>query len=59
MVFNLGMGGYGYGGVGDVSLGFYGGYFVYMRGLFFRAIENDIVNVSNCVFIVGIYYFFC
>jgi hypothetical protein len=59
MVSNLGMGGHGYGGAGDASSGFHGGHFVHMRGLPFRATENDIANVSNCAFIVGIYYFFC
>lgn len=53
MVYNLGpMGGHGYGGAGDASSGFHGGHFVHMRGLPFRATENDIANVSNCGFIV-------
>lgn len=43
----LGMGGHGYGGAGDASSGFHGGHFVHMRGLPFRATENDIANVSN------------
>lgn len=46
MVYNLGMGGHGYGGAGDASSGFHGGHFVHMRGLPFRATENDIANVS-------------
>jgi hypothetical protein len=41
------MGGHGYGGAGDASSGFHGGHFVHMRGLPFRATENDIANVSN------------
>lgn len=45
--FFLGMGGHGYGGAGDASSGFHGGHFVHMRGLPFRATENDIANVSN------------
>lgn len=46
--FNFsGMGGHGYGGAGDASSGFHGGHFVHMRGLPFRATENDIANVSN------------
>lgn len=44
---SLGMGGHGYGGAGDASSGFHGGHFVHMRGLPFRATENDIANVSN------------
>lgn len=40
------MGGHGYGGAGDASSGFHGGHFVHMRGLPFRATENDIANVS-------------
>nr|XP_021528501.1 heterogeneous nuclear ribonucleoprotein H3 [Aotus nancymaae] len=40
-----GMGGHGYGGAGDASSGFHGGHFVHMRGLPFRATENDIANV--------------
>ena len=40
----LGMGGHGYGGAGDASSGFHGGHFVHMRGLPFRATENDIAN---------------
>lgn len=32
------------GGAGDASLGFHGGHFVHMRGLPFRATENDIAN---------------
>lgn len=47
MVYNLGMGGHGYGGAGDASSGFHGGHFVHMRGLPFRATENDIANVSG------------
>lgn len=43
------MGGHGYGGAGDASSGFHGGHFVHMRGLPFRATENDIANVSNFV----------
>ncbi|XP_025251731.1 heterogeneous nuclear ribonucleoprotein H3 isoform X4 [Theropithecus gelada] len=39
-----GMGGHGYGGAGDASSGFHGGHFVHMRGLPFRATENDIAN---------------
>ncbi|XP_003223731.3 heterogeneous nuclear ribonucleoprotein H3 isoform X2 [Anolis carolinensis] len=39
-----GMGGHGYGGAGDASSGFQGGHFVHMRGLPFRATENDIAN---------------
>ncbi|XP_074088500.1 heterogeneous nuclear ribonucleoprotein H3 isoform X3 [Macrotis lagotis] len=38
------MGGHGYGGAGDASSGFHGGHFVHMRGLPFRATENDIAN---------------
>lgn len=41
------MGGHGYGGAGDASSGFHGGHFVHMRGLPFRATENDIANVSD------------
>lgn len=41
------MGGHGYGGGGDAGSGFHGGgHFVHMRGLPFRATENDIANVS-------------
>lgn len=54
MVYNLGMGGHGYGGAGDASSGFHGGHFVHMRGLPFRATENDIANVSKW-YIVGIF----
>ena len=43
------MGGHGYGGAGDASSGFHGGHFVHMRGLPFRATENDIANVSNFI----------
>lgn len=44
----LGMGGHGYGGAGDAGSGFHGGgHFVHMRGLPFRATENDIANVST------------
>nr|XP_017532448.1 heterogeneous nuclear ribonucleoprotein H3 isoform X5 [Manis javanica] len=40
-----GVGGHGYGGAaGDASSGFHGGHFVHMRGLPFRATENDIAN---------------
>ncbi|XP_049646456.1 heterogeneous nuclear ribonucleoprotein H3 isoform X1 [Suncus etruscus] len=39
-----GMGAHGYGGAGDASSGFHGGHFVHMRGLPFRATENDIAN---------------
>ncbi|EOB09012.1 Heterogeneous nuclear ribonucleoprotein H3, partial [Anas platyrhynchos] len=40
-----GMGGHGYGGAGDAGSGFHGGgHFVHMRGLPFRATENDIAN---------------
>ncbi|KAF3828142.1 hypothetical protein GH733_003981 [Mirounga leonina] len=42
-----GMGGHGYGGAGDASSGFHGGHFVHMRGLPFRATENDIANVKH------------
>lgn len=43
----LGMGGHGY-GAGDAGSGFHGGgHFVHMRGLPFRATENDIANVSK------------
>lgn len=45
--YSLGMGGHGYGGAGDASSGFHGGHFVHMRGLPFRATENDIANVSD------------
>lgn len=41
------MGGHGYGGAGDAGSGFRGGHFVHMRGLPFRATENDIANVSD------------
>lgn len=42
------MGGHGYGGAGDAGSGFHGGgHFVHMRGLPFRATENDIANVST------------
>lgn len=42
-----GMGGHGY-GAGDAGSGFHGGgHFVHMRGLPFRATENDIANVSK------------
>lgn len=54
----LGMGGHGYGGAGDASSGFHGGHFVHMRGLPFRATENDIANVSNCGFIVRFLIYF-
>lgn len=41
------MGGHGY-GAGDAGSGFHGGgHFVHMRGLPFRATENDIANVST------------
>lgn len=44
--FLTGMGGHGYGG--DAGSGFHGGgHFVHMRGLPFRATENDIANVST------------
>lgn len=39
----IGMGGHGY-GAADTGTG--GGHFVHMRGLPFRATENDIANVS-------------
>lgn len=46
--FLTGMGGHGYGGAGDTGSGFHGGgHFVHMRGLPFRATENDIANVST------------
>uniref|UniRef100_A0A8D0L6K6 RRM domain-containing protein n=1 Tax=Sphenodon punctatus TaxID=8508 RepID=A0A8D0L6K6_SPHPU len=38
------MGAHGYGGAGDASSGFHSGHFVHMRGLPFRATENDIAN---------------
>lgn len=45
--FPIGMGGHGY-GAGDAGSGFHGGgHFVHMRGLPFRATENDIANVST------------
>lgn len=47
MDFLTGMGGHGY-GAGDAGSGFHGGgHFVHMRGLPFRATENDIANVST------------
>ena len=55
-VYNIGMGGHGYGGAGDASSGFQGGHFVHMRGLPFRATENDIANVS--VVHSGYFYLF-
>ncbi|XP_069466701.1 heterogeneous nuclear ribonucleoprotein H3 isoform X1 [Ambystoma mexicanum] len=39
-----GMGGPGFGGAGDASSGFHSGHFVHMRGLPFRATENDIAS---------------
>lgn len=51
------MGGHGYGGAGDASSGFHGGHFVHMRGLPFRATENDIANVSSFSNLSVILYF--
>ncbi|XP_078499332.1 heterogeneous nuclear ribonucleoprotein H3 isoform X1 [Lissotriton helveticus] len=39
-----GMAGPGFGGAGDASSGFHSGHFVHMRGLPFRATENDIAS---------------
>uniref|UniRef100_V9KND6 Heterogeneous nuclear ribonucleoprotein H2 n=1 Tax=Callorhinchus milii TaxID=7868 RepID=V9KND6_CALMI len=39
-----GMGNHGYGGAGDASSGFLSGHFVHMRGLPFRASEDDIAH---------------
>ena len=39
-----GMGGHGYGGVGDTSSGFHGSHFVHMRGPPFQATGDDIAN---------------
>lgn len=40
------MGGHGYSGQSDTGPGFHSGHFVHMRGLPFRATENDIAKVS-------------
>ena len=39
-----GMGGHGYGGVGDATSGFHGTHFVHMRGPPFQATEDAIAN---------------
>lgn len=42
-----GMGGHGYSSQSDGGPGFHSGHFVHMRGLPFRATENDIAKVSH------------